>query len=176
MSILVAVGSTNPVKVKATQNAFQKIWPDKKFIVKGVQIDSGISNQPMSDQESIQGAKNRAAKALHELKADYGVGLEGGVNQIDEYWFDCGWVVVVDSKGIEGIGSTARIITPPKMMEMIHQGQELGNVVDYFFGTKNAKQSDGHFGLMTRNAITRTSGYTDGIIMALTRFLNPQLF
>jgi non-canonical (house-cleaning) NTP pyrophosphatase len=95
---------------------------------------------------------------------------------IGDQWFDCGWIVIIDQEGVKGIGSTARIITPPKMMQRIHQGIELGHVVDEFFHTQNAKQSDGHFGLMTNNAITRTSGYVDGVIMALVRFLQPQLF
>jgi inosine/xanthosine triphosphatase len=85
-------------------------------------------------------------------------------------------LVVHRRDGVEGIGSTARIITPPKMMAKIKTGMELGDVVDHFFNTKNAKQKGGHFGLMTNGAITRTSGYTDGVIMALVRFLHEELW
>lgn len=173
----VAVGSTNPVKINAVQAGFQKVWPkETHFQFLSVAAASGVSDQPMSDLESIRGATNRARAALAHFQADYGVGLEGGLQQIGSLWFDCGWIVVVDKRGVEGIGSTARIITPPNMVAMIQKGMELGSVIDHFFGTTNAKQGDGHFGLMTNNAITRTSGYTDGVIMALTRFLHPELF
>lgn len=176
MNQKVAVGSTNPVKIEAVKIGFSKVWPNLTWAVSGLAVDSQISHQPMSDLESIRGARNRATAALANSTAAYGVGLEGGVQQIDDYWFDCGWIVIKDRQGLEGIGSTARIITPQKMIDKLHEGLELGQVVDHFFGTTNAKQGQGHFGLMTNNAITRTRGYADGVIMALSRFLHPELF
>ena len=176
-SNLVIVGSTNPVKINATRQAFNQVWSQEKWSVTGIETNSGVSAQPMNDLESISGATNRAQNILKSNPtAKFGVGIEGGLQPIGDQWFDCGWIVIIDQEGVKGIGSTARIITPPKMMQRIHQGIELGHVVDEFFHTQNAKQSDGHFGLMTNNAITRTSGYVDGVIMALVRFLQPQLF
>lgn len=173
---LIMVGSLNPVKINAVKEAYNQVWPETSWQVKGINVPSGVPDQPMSDSQAIKGARQRAKLALEKSDAVYGVGVEGGIQQIDDLWFDCGWIVIRDQSGAEGIGSTARIITPPKMMSLIHQGQELGHVVDSIFKTKNAKQSEGHFGLMTHNHITRTSGYKDGVIMALVRFLQPQLF
>ena len=172
----IAVGSLNPVKVEAVRAAFTLVWPKLTLNVAGLQVTSGVSNQPMSDRESIKGARARAQKVLKLTSADYGVGLEGGIQKIGPSWFDCGWVVVVNRAHLEGIGSTARIITPPKMVALLEKGMELGDVVDHFFKTSNAKQGDGHFGLMTNHLITRTSGYRDGVIMALVRFMHPELF
>lgn len=175
-SLSVAIGSINPVKIAAVSQAFTAVWPDQTFSFKGTSVPSGVSAQPMSDLESLKGAVNRARRARTQLKADYGVGLEGGVQAIGSHWFDCGWIVVINRQNIQGLGSTARIITPPKMVARLRRGQELGEVVDYFFKTKNAKQGDGHFGLMTNGRLTRTQGYRDGVIMALSRFLHPELF
>lgn len=172
----VAVGSINPVKIEAVKLAFQLIFPDEKWQVFGVKADSLVRSQPLSDVESISGARNRAKAVFIDNTLDFGVGVEGGLQEIEGIWFSCGWVVVVDKNGIEGIGSTARIITPSKMVKQILKGKELGEVVDHYFQTKNAKQAEGHLGLMTKGAITRTSGYRDGVIMALTRFIQPQLF
>jgi len=130
----------------------------------------------MSDEESIKGATNRAKLAKEKAQADFGVGLEGGLQQVGDKWFDCGWIVVIDEKERVGIGSSARIQTPAKMMEHIHKGMELGHVNDLFFKQENTKHGAGYFGLMTNNAITRQSGYRDGVIMALSRFIQPQLF
>lgn len=172
----VAIGSKNPAKIQAVKLAFEAVWPDQVWVFEGVKVQAGVSNQPMSDQESIKGAKARAKKALKALSADFGVGLEGGLHQIGQHWFDGGWCVVVNSKGELGIGSSAKIPTPKKIMKQVMQGKELGEVIDIIFRTQNAKQGDGHFGLMTKNKITRTSGYRDGIIMALSRFIHPDLF
>lgn len=172
----VVVGSTNPVKIEAVKQAFDKVFPEKKWQVVGIEVLSGVPNQPMSDLESIKGARNRAKNALKKVKADFGVGLEGGLQQVGKCWFDCGWIVVLDKKGTEGIGSTIKMETPKKLMELIKKGMELGEANDVLFRTVNSKQAEGHFGLMTKNAITRTSGYKSGVIAALSHFVHPKLF
>lgn len=172
----IAVGSTNPVKIEAVRLAFEKVWPDITWNVSGLEVSSDISKQPMSDIESITGARNRANAVLHQNDTDYGVGIEGGIEKIGEHWFDCGWIVVIDKHGTEGIGSSLRLMVPRSMVQSIQAGKELGEVIDEVFGRTNAKQAEGHFGLMTNSVITRTSGYVDGIVAALARFIHPQLF
>ena len=51
----IAVGSENPVKINAVKHAFKLVWPKKKWEVIGVKVTSGVSDQPMSDVESIKG-------------------------------------------------------------------------------------------------------------------------
>jgi len=58
----------------------------------------------------------------------------------------------------------------------ILQGMELGVANDVVFGSTNSKQGEGHFGLMTKNVITRSDGYMQGVVMALSRFVHPHLF
>jgi inosine/xanthosine triphosphatase len=172
----VAVGSLNPVKVAAVKLAFEKIFPDEPWVVEGVAVKSGVSDQPMSDRETIRGARTRAKRSRKALDADFGVGLEGGLHKLGKLWLDTGWMVIVDKDGTEGIGSTIRMQTPEKMMKLIRTGMELGHVNDIIFHKENSKQAEGHFGLMTQNAITRTSAYVDGLIAALAPFINPSLF
>lgn len=164
------------MKIEAVKEAFEAVWPDKTWEVEGVEVKSGVANQPMSDWESIKGARNRAKKALKLLKADFGVGLEGGLQQIGRYWFDCGWEVVVDKKGREGVGSSIKMEAPNKVMKMIREGKELGEIIDLIFKRENAKQAEGYFGLMTNKVITRKDGYREGVISALARFLQAQIF
>ncbi len=175
-SLKVAVGSKNPVKIEAVRQAFSTVFPDQKWEIVGVDVDSGVSNQPMSDRESIKGARNRAKKSLRKLKADFGAGLEGGLHKIHKSWFDSGWIIIIDKKGDEGIGSTVRLNTPDTFMKHVFEGIELGVVDDIIFKKHNSKHTDGHFGLMTRNGFTRISAYRDGVISALSRFIHPHLF
>lgn len=172
----VAVGSTNPVKIDAVRMAFEMLWPAQIWEIRAIPIASGVPSQPMSDWESIIGARNRAKGALNEADAAYGVGLEGGLQQIGEWWFDSGWIVVMDRNGQEGIGSTAKLAVPAQMITMVLQGMEVGEAVDAIFQQQNSKQSHGHFGFMTKNTITRTKAYTDGVLAALARFVHPHIF
>ncbi len=174
--IKVAIGSKNPVKIEAVKEAFQTIWPEQKFIFEGIEVPSGVSDQPMSDEESMKGARNRARKSREILSAEYGVGIEGGMQQIGDRWWDCGVIVVQRKDGKEGIGSSIRMEVPAKMLTLIKQGMELGEVCDILFNKKNSKQNMGHFGLMTNGVISRKHGYRDGVIAALAAFLHPHLF
>lgn len=172
----IAVGSKNPAKIQAVKEAFTRVFPHKKIDVVGVDVESRVSKQPMNDKESIAGARQRAKKAQKLVKADYAVGLEGGIAKIEDKWFDCGWMVVLSKDGKEGIGSTVRMELPGKIVKLIKEGKELGEANDIIFGTVNSKHHQGHFGLMTNNTITRISGYSDGVISALSRFLKPKIF
>lgn len=174
--MIVSIGSTNPVKIAAVKSSFQKVWPKVKFTFISVKVDSGVSKQPMSDLECIRGARIRAKAAMKNSKADYSVGLEGGLQKIDEEWFDSGWIVVLNKKGKEGIGSSIKMHTPAKIFKHIKRGLELGDVDDLLFGTKNSKQKQGHFGLMTNNKLNRARAYSDAVISALARFINPRIF
>lgn len=172
----IAVGSTNPVKIEAVTAAFNAVWPAEEWDVIGYKVDSGVSNQPMSDEESIQGAENRAAGAIKTMAADYAVGLEGGLQEINGLYFDCGWVVVIDKDGLKGIASSPKIIVSPVEMDLIRQGKELGEVDDITFGKSNCKQAEGHYGLMTNNVFTRSEALKTAVICALARFINKNLF
>ena len=174
---IVAIGSKNPVKIKAVKNAFTTVWPNINWQFDSASVDSGVSDQPMTIDETILGATNRATSALKNTKnAKFGVGLEGGLQQASHMWFDGGWIVVIDALGNKSVGSTVQVLTPSKIIERINQGQELGDVIDELFEGTNLSQKEGHFGIMTKNHITRTKGYTDGVIMALSGFLHPHFF
>lgn len=174
---LVIVGTTNPGKIEAVLRGFNQIWPNTSWEVQGLKANSGVANQPLDPVESIVGAKNRAREALESNpEAVYGVGLEGGLEKVDGMWFDCGWCVIIDRKGGIGISSSARIPTPESMMKLIHDGKELGEVIDILFHTHQAKHNVGHFGLMTNGAVTRIDGYVHAVCFALSRFLHPELF
>ena len=174
--VVVVVGSLNPAKVEAVRAAFVALWSEQQWDIRAVSVASGVAAQPMSDEESITGARNRAQAALESCGAGFGVGLEGGLQQVGAWWFDSGWIVVRDREGREGIGSTIRMVVPPQMLELIQQGMELGDVVDTLFQQHNSKQAQGHFGLMTAGTIPRSRAYADGVLSALARFVHTRLF
>ncbi len=67
--------------------------------------------------------------------------------------------------------------TPILFIEnVLKEGMEIGDIDDYFFKKKETKLKEGHFGLMTNNALNRTESYRDGVISALARFINEDFF
>jgi inosine/xanthosine triphosphatase len=172
---MVSVGSSNPVKIESTRQAFERMWPMADVTVAGCPVASGVSPQPMSDAETRKGARQRAHRARLAQDADFGVGLEGGLHRIDNQWLNSGWVCVVDREGREGIGTTIGMIVPPALMSLIERGHELGDACDIVFKDRNTKQGAGYFGLMTNGAIDRTGTFRDAIIAALAIFLHQEL-
>jgi non-canonical (house-cleaning) NTP pyrophosphatase len=53
------IASTNPVKVQSALHGFRLMFPDETFTTEGVSVPSGVSDQPMTDEETLQGALNR---------------------------------------------------------------------------------------------------------------------
>jgi non-canonical (house-cleaning) NTP pyrophosphatase len=53
----VAIGSENPVKIRAAKNVFEKVFR-KEIEVKSVKVDPKVSHTPSSLEESAQGAIN----------------------------------------------------------------------------------------------------------------------
>jgi len=97
----IAVGSENPAKLEAAKIVVKKLFSKAKVLA--VKVNSGVDAQPKSDKETILGAINRAKIALKRAKADFGIGMEGGIHKIGKSWFECGWIAVVDKNGKIGL-------------------------------------------------------------------------
>jgi len=172
----VVIASTNPVKINATQEGFEQIFPDVIFTVSGVSVPSGVSDQPMTSAETMQGAMNRAQNACDaHPEADYWVGIEGGVEDTDVGMQCFAWVIVLDKTDRLGRGQTAVFYVPIEVAKLVRDGVELGHADDQIFGRDNSKQKNGAIGLLTDDAVDRTSYYVQAVIMALVPFKNPTL-
>jgi inosine/xanthosine triphosphatase len=172
----VVVASTNPVKIEAARAGFAALFPSEAFTFDGVSVPSGVSAQPMSDAETLQGALNRAARAraLHPA-VTYTVGIEGGIDVYRDNLLVFAWVVVLGSSGRAGKSRTAAFVLPDEVSALVRQGIELGEADDQVFGRSNSKQDNGAVGLLTGDVITRTLYYEQAVILALLPFKNPSL-
>lgn len=176
----VIVSSKNPVKIAATEKAFAAMFPTEKFVFEGVSVASGVSDQPMTDDETFEGAKNRAENALHEYPdADYWVGIEGGVENVHDGMTIFGWMAI-RSKHKKALGKarTASFYLPKAVSDLVNKGLELGDADDKIFGDSNSKQKNGSVGLLTGDVLTREDYYVEALIFALIPFisLNKDLY
>ena len=169
----VVVASWNPVKVGAAREAFESLFPESEIEVSSVDADSGVSDQPESDDETRQGARNRANRASEaQPDADFWVGLEGGVEVYDDQLLAFAWMAVKGRDGHVSESRTATLPLPPAVRELVKQGMELGEANDRVFATVNSKQGGGAYGLLTEGRYTRESIYTQALIIALTPYVN----
>lgn len=170
-----AVGTTNRAKVESVSLAVNKCFPGAQHEVVPVSVSSGVSDQPMSADECQRGCIQRAKEALRLVPtADYGVGLEGGLEHIGEKWFECGWMAVVErSTGRLGIGSSARFEMSKALMDpILNEGKELGEVMEELTGRMDIRAGLGAMGVLTAGYLGRAAAYEHGLIFALAPFLS----
>lgn len=170
----IAVASGNPVKVSAARLAFERVFPDRCIVVASADVKSGVGDQPMSDEETRAGARNRAVGALaSDCDADFGVGMEGGIERMDGDYLAFAWMAIAGRVGGLGEARSVTLPLPPAVGELIDAGLELGEANDRVFDTHNSKQAGGAYGLLTRGLLTRESVYAETLIAALTPYASP---
>ncbi len=168
MKVLVA--SRNPVKLRACQQAFTHVFPLETQEVTGIEVKSGVSAQPSGIEETRQGAQNRVQALLQSrFNADYYVGIEGGITQIETRIYAFAWIVISNGKQIAD-ACTAHFPLPDKLTALIKQGLELGDANDIVFGEQNSKQKGGAIGLLTAGSISRAALYVPAVEMAMIPF------
>jgi inosine/xanthosine triphosphatase len=171
----IIVASTNPVKIQAALAGFQAMFPAETFTVQGVSVPSGVSDQPMSDEETLAGALNRARAARQHLPdADFWTGIEGGIEEKHGDLWAFAWVAVLGNN-LTGKGRTAAFTLPHEIADLVRQGVELGIADDRVFGRSNSKQGNGAVGILTDDVVDRTRYYVHAVVMALVPFKNPEL-
>lgn len=163
---IVAIGSTNAAKVGAVKNAL----PDIEVIAQSV--PSGISAQPLSDEETLTGAKNRAHQVLATISsAQVGIGLEGGVQITPAGLFLCNWGALTD--GVKTyIAGGARIPLPPSMLAPLQSGIELGDLMDQYAAKKNVRQTEGAIGIFTEGWLNRQEVFVPIVKMLVGQYLH----
>lgn len=170
----IVVASENPVKIKAVESGFKSFF--QEFQVEGVETASGVSAQPLTEKETLTGARNRVAEARRTITdADFWIGIEGGIQAMEKGLAAFAWIVI-SSAGKSGEARTATFLLPEKVSHLVAGGLELGAANDLVFNASNSKQKNGAVGLLTHNAVDRQDLYRQAVILALIPFINPGLY
>ncbi|MCB9058216.1 MAG: DUF84 family protein [Calditrichae bacterium] len=189
----IAIATTNKAKVKACESAFDKLknvfknqFPSEIHF-SSYKANSDVSDMPLSLNEIMQGARNRALfiyKKLtaESLKFDYIIGMEGGVFKTKPFSAETdqailqNWVFVYN--GQQGYyGSSAGLVLPQKISEALYQKKlELADVIDHYSGKEDVRSNEGAFGLLTENLYDRRAAFESAVINATVPFLNKNFY
>jgi inosine/xanthosine triphosphatase len=169
----VVIASHNPAKIRAAEQAFSLQFSEKVIDFIPTSVESGVRDQPLSDEETRHGARNRAQNAHEQHSdADFWVGLEGGIETIDGQLMAFAWMAVLGPGQQISEARTVTLPLPPAVKALVDQGLELGDANDKVFSTVNSKRQGGAFGLLTNGIYTRESVYTEALVIALVPFVN----
>ncbi len=187
--LIVAVGTTRKPKMGAVRDALASIGellaPEHQIEVIGVEVESGVSHTPVSREELMQGARQRA-EAVAKLGGqnrepwNYFVGLEGGFDVIPENGirrvFLESWAYVSDG-GNGFFGRSGSIEVPEAVAEeVVDRGVELSVAIDRFAGEVGIRDAQGAWGVLSGNQITRQDSFRVAVITAFAPFYNSRMY
>lgn len=181
-SLIVAVGSTRRPKLEAVDQALRDLLPrfqlPEEFEIIGVEIPSGVRATPLSREESMTGARNRA-EALRQIAQEqakpwkYFVGLEGGLEVVQErekrWVFLENWTYIADVSGRGAFGHSGGVLLPDVLAErVVDRGVDLSEAIDAYAKGSGIRDAQGAWGVLTRDIITRRDAFRVSVIAAFS--------
>jgi len=182
----VCVGSLNPIKVKAVEEALTKFF--KNFKVYNIKTDSKVSNQPIGLKNIIKGAINRAKNSLNYLMSEkkirddiFGVGIEAGLAEVPYTktgFMDFQFCAIINEEKQISLGSGISFEYPKSVIDQILQEEdkEIGELIGKLARNENLKNESGAISFLSKNAITRKEILKQAVICAMLPFINKELY
>ena len=173
--MMVQVGSLNPVKIQATRNVLEKFYTN--ITVSSVSVQSGVPDQPIGMDQTIEGAVNRAKEA-YVPESDLGVGIESGLigapHTITGY-VDMQWCAIHDGEKTT-LGVSAGFEYPPSVVEEVLSGKEVGDVMDQLTGVDDLGEKMGAVSYLSQGLLDRTGNTEQCVLMAMIPRLNEKIY
>lgn len=174
----IVLSSTNKAKILAAKKVFAEVY--ENFDLETVEVNSGVSNTPMNDDEGIKGCLNRIEEAKKlVLNGDIYVGLEGILTSNKFGVFLTGWAVVEIVKDPKvGMGCSAKVQIPDFIAKNVENFKELSEVVKSSYPSDLVNNMDelGSNGIITRKMYTRTDEFEHALKCALGYAFNEANF
>ncbi len=179
----IIVGSKNPQKIKAVEDlaSIYEFLGETSII--SVEVDSQISEQPMTLDEIILGAKNRAVNSFNSIDGEQRIsfGLESGLMPVPHTktgFMDICACAIYDGNDFY-IGLSGGFEPPAEVVRLIHQeGMNMSDATRNAGLTKNEYigHDIGVIGILTKSKINRLEYSKQAIQMALIRLENKHLY
>jgi inosine/xanthosine triphosphatase len=178
----IALGSTNPVKIGALEEVVRD-YPDLAHAaVISYAVSSDVSEQPLSLEEMIRGAKTRAKKAFHASgKASYGFGIESGLFAApgaQSGFLEASICAIYDGMN-HFIGLSCGFEVPPQILELVLQKKmDLSQACHEAGVTSDPKlgAGEGLIGILTKGRIDRKKYTKQCITTALIQLENARFY
>jgi inosine/xanthosine triphosphatase len=189
-TFIVAVGSTRRPKLDAVREVLgligQRLNASSRGEVCGIDVPSGVRHTPLSREETMAGARQRAEAlvAIARQKNEpwsFFVGLEGGLDVVvtagQRHVFLQNWAYVTDGRGRSAFGQSGGILLPDVLVtNVVDRGVELAEAIDSFAGSERIRDGQGAWGVLTGGLITRQDAFRVALIAAFAPFLDPTAY
>ncbi|MBI2428468.1 MAG: DUF84 family protein [Ignavibacteriales bacterium] len=162
--MIIRIASTRLPKVNGVKKAVEKLIRHFHMRETEVQFEttqgkSGVSEMPLTLEETMRGARQRAESIFEPGKVDISVGVEGGLFQIEEKVFLQSWTCVYDGVAFYYGGSGSIELPQSLAYNVLHGGEMLGDAIDKFSRQVDVRSNQGTFGVLTNDLISREDSF-----------------
>ncbi len=178
----IIVGSTNHLKVTAVQEICGQYPLLENAHVIAIESPSLVAEQPLSLEETIKGAQNRAQNAFNSQSCNLGFGIESGLFPVVQaktgYMTVCACAIYDGTKFYIGLSSAFESpvqITRLMVVDGLTMAQAF-NKTGVVSNPKLGSTGGGAVGLLTKGRVDRIAYSKQAIIMAMIELENAELF
>ena len=165
----IAIGTTNKAKIGAVEVLSKQYFKNAEFTY--YKAASDVSEQPMTTEETRQGAINRARNTMASTGAPLSFGLEGGVTEIEGDMYICNWGALVLADGTVFTAAGAQIVLPEEIAQEIRAGKELGPVMEAYTQRRDIRQHTGAVGIFTQGIVNRQAMFEHIVALLIGQYL-----
>ncbi len=189
--MLIAVATENTPKINACKRVIHTLFANGSASAEPVfffkKTDPGVGSMPLSTEEMMRGARNRAINLFESLRSSnkhpaFSIGLEGGIffkyvpgNPGSEAFLES-WVYVFN--GRKGSwGSSGAVPLPGQISRpIVEKNVELAVVIDEITKKKNIRSKQGAVGILTKGRISRQQFFERALYFAFAPFVNDIIY
>lgn len=145
----VSVGSLKPFKIDIAYRAISEFLHDVSLSTEGLQVESGVDEQPLSLDSTIEGAMNRSYNALlANTSSSFGIGLEGGVYLQGNQMFvvDVAAISVATDPIQTFVGESCHYNLPDEVAQLVLAGKTLSEAMFIYLGQEVPLDTIKHLG------------------------------
>lgn len=159
----VYLGTLNKAKVAAVKEVLSD------YEVVSMKVDSGVNKQPLNDEETINGALNRAKNLpLDGLR----IGLEAGVQELNGILFLTNFGVLIDEENNVYYAGGTRIPLPKYMKnEILINKKELSEVMEEYTKVIDGRNHEGAISFLTDSLVKRKDIFTHITLLLYGQYL-----
>lgn len=127
----IIVGTKNQKKIGVVQKIFEDFFTDTHIEVASHDAQSKVPEAP-HDNETYEGALNRARECYKISDFDYYIGLESGLVERYGQYFEEAWAVIISADGKTQIGYSSGLLLPPVVVERMKSGEKHNEIMAHF--------------------------------------------
>jgi inosine/xanthosine triphosphatase len=168
----IMVATKNKAKLQAVKEILADYPHLKDATVEALDIPSGVSEQPLSLEEIMQGAVNRA-RSVYSAGVDYGIGIESGFMPVplskSGYMNICACAIFDGRIFHSGLSSGFETPDVEIMRLTANKGMSFDQAANHtgFTNDKDIGKNDGIIGVLTKGKVNRKEYTKEAIRTAL---------